>query len=177
MIEFLPQRGDGGSHILQHIPHGFPQKLDRRRRLLISSRKRLHADGFQCIIEKMRVDLARQHLKFHLLLPDQKFLFLDLRLICARLLLLDIADHDLQIPECLGKLVAAPESRNQLIILIAHLVHLLSEKAHPPRKVVRENMYQNTGNNQCHGNHRPADIQNAPYMVISVLIQCTDIYL
>ncbi len=140
MIQLFLQCTKGSANILQHIAHGFAQQLDRRRHFSVPRRKRLHTYRLQCIIEKMRIDLTGQHLKLHLLLPDQKRLLFDLRLVDLRLLLLDILHHDFQICKGFRQLIIPLKDRDQLIVLVAGLVHLLSQHAHPLYEISSKKM-------------------------------------
>ncbi len=123
VAQFLLEGRECRAAVFQHIPHGFSQQPDRRRRLPVAGSVRLHPYRLERVVQKMRIDLACQHLELHLLLLVDKLLLVQHRPVHQRILLLDPLYHDLKIREHLGELVIAAHDLLKIVVLIARLVH------------------------------------------------------
>ena len=169
MGDLRAQRRERGSRIFQHIAHGFAEQLDRGRDLPVPRRKRLHTDRLQRIVQKVRIDLARKHLKLHALLLDHQLLLVDLGAVDLRLLLLDILHHHLKIAERLCQFIVSLKGGDQLVVLVACLVHLLTQHVDTPRKIVREEIDDKPRDQ--HGKHKDRhadalDVMDAPITLV-----------
>ena len=83
----------------------------------------------------MRVDLAGEHLVFHLLLLVFQLLLFQPCLVDERLFFLNFPNHDLEILEGFRELVVAVEGIHDVVVSLACLMHGASQGGDPGAEI------------------------------------------
>ena len=126
-LKLLAHRLQAVSH-LDVMPHDLCKHLCKLLNLRLLLYSRLHTDCLKRIVQKVRIDLACQHLKFNFLLAGVDLFLLHLFRDNAVHQLLNIRDHHIQIQIKLRDLILALQTLRDMEITARRLVHLVFER-------------------------------------------------